>query len=130
MKSTCLPVADNRRQQTGQLIGACIDRPQMTMRHSPPIWEMSPMKSRLLTSFCILVLGIFLVSRAVLAHHGFAGRDDEEHPFTVEGTVLESDFINPHSAIFLEANDQGAASQRCKAALTGANFPHTAAGCA
>src|SRR5260370_42574142 len=106
MKSTCLPVADNRRRQTGQLIGACIDRPQMTMRHSPPVWEMSPMKSRLLTSFCILALGIFLVSRAVLAPHGFAGRYDEEHPFPVEGNVWECKFINPHSAIIFEAKDQ------------------------
>src|SRR5260370_38471443 len=99
MKSTRLRVAENRRQQTGRLIGACIDRSQMTMRHSPPIGEASPMKNRLLTSFCALALGIFFVSGAVFAHHGFAGRYDEEHAFTVQGTVLEFEFINPHSAI-------------------------------
>jgi len=61
------------------------------------------MKCRLLTSFCILAASLFPASSPVLAHHGFAGRYDEEHPFTVQGTVLEFEFINPHSAIIFES---------------------------
>jgi hypothetical protein len=86
------------------------------------------MKNRLLTSFCALALGIFFVSGAVFAHHGFAGRYDEEHPFTMQGTVLEFEFINPHSAIIFEAKDQGGAMQRWHAELGGANALHRADG--
>ena len=86
------------------------------------------MKNSFLTSFCALALGIFLVSGPVFAHHGFAGRYDEEHPFTVQGTVLEFEFINPHSAIIFEAKDQGGATQRWHAELGGANALHRADG--
>jgi Family of unknown function (DUF6152) len=86
------------------------------------------MKSRLLPSFCVLAFGLSLVSGPVLAHHGFAGRYDEEHPYTVQGTVLEFQFINPHSAIIFEAKDQGGAMQRWHAELGGANALHRADG--
>ncbi len=86
------------------------------------------MKSKLLAWFCFLAVGFFLASSAVLAHHGFAGRYDEEHPFTVQGTVLEFEFINPHSAIIFEAKDQNGAMQRWHAELGGANALHRADG--
>ena len=86
------------------------------------------MKCRLLTSFCILAASLFPASSPVLAHHGFAGRYDEEHPFTVQGTVLEFEFINPHSAIIFEAKDQSGAMQRWHAELGGANALHRADG--
>jgi hypothetical protein len=79
------------------------------------------MKSKLLASFCVLAAGLFLVSGTALAHHGFAGRYDEEHPYTVQGTVLEFQFINPHSAIIFEAKDQSGTMQRWHAELGGAN---------
>lgn len=86
------------------------------------------MKNRLLTSFSVLVLGIFLVAGPVFAHHGFAGRYDEEHPSTVQGAVLEFEFINPHSAIIFEAKDASGAMQRWHAELGGANALHRADG--
>jgi hypothetical protein len=86
------------------------------------------MKNRLLPSFCVLAFGLSLVSGPALAHHGFAGRYDEEHPYTVQGTVLEFQFINPHSAIIFEAKDQGGAMQRWHAELGGANALHRADG--
>jgi len=55
-------------------------------------------------------------------------RYDEEHPFTVQGTVLEFEFINPHSAIIFEAKDQSGAMQRWHAELGGANALHRADG--
>jgi len=42
------------------------------------------MKGKLLASFCSLTVALFLISGPVLAHHGFAGRYDEEHPATVQ----------------------------------------------
>jgi len=35
----------------------------------------------------------------VSAHHGFAGRYDEENPVTIEGTVVELQMINPHAML-------------------------------
>ena len=86
------------------------------------------MKSKLLAIFCFLAVSLFVVESPVPAHHGFAGRYDEEHPFTVQGTVLEFEFINPHSAIIFEAKDQGGAMQRWHAELGGANALHRADG--
>jgi hypothetical protein len=86
------------------------------------------MKSKLLASICFLAVSLFLVAGPVLAHHGFAGRYDEEHPFTVQGTVLEFEFINPHSAIIFEAKDPSGAMQRWHAELGGANALHRADG--
>ena len=86
------------------------------------------MKSRSLAIFCAFVVGLSVISSPVLAHHGFAGRYDEEKPFTVQGTVLEFQFINPHSAIIFEAKDQSGAMQRWHAELGGANALHRADG--
>ena len=47
------------------------------------------MKFKSLASFLLPAVGLFVVSVPALAHHGFAGRYDEEHPYTVQGTVLE-----------------------------------------
>ena len=37
----------------------------------------------------------------VLAHHGFAGRYDEENLITIEGTVVELQMINPHAMLIV-----------------------------
>jgi hypothetical protein len=79
------------------------------------------MKFRSLASFLLPAVGLFVVSAPVLAHHGFAGRYDEEHPVTVQGTVLEFQFVNPHSAIVFEVKDKNGSTQRWHAELGGSN---------
>lgn len=79
------------------------------------------MKLKSLVSFLLPAAGLLVISAPVLAHHGFAGRYDEEHPVTVQGTVLEFDFINPHSAIIFEAKDKNGVAQRWHAELGGSN---------
>ena len=79
------------------------------------------MKFKSLGSFFLPIVALFMASLPALAHHGFAGRYDEEHPFTVQGTVLEFQFTNPHSAIIFEAKDANGAVQRWHAELSGAN---------
>jgi len=86
------------------------------------------MKFKSLAFFVLPTVALFVVSVPALAHHGFAGRYDEEHPFTVEGTVLEFQFMNPHSAIIFEAKDKNGAVQRWHAELSGANALHRADG--
>ena len=62
------------------------------------------MKRRLFAAVS-LSSGLFLISRPALAHHGFAGRYNEENPVTVTGTVIELQFMNPHSSIIFEVKD-------------------------
>ncbi len=53
-----------------------------------------------------LLLGFCMVSATVFAHHGFAGRYDEEHPITLDGIVIELQFLNPHAAIIFQVRDE------------------------
>jgi hypothetical protein len=68
------------------------------------------------------VAASLLVSAPLFAHHGFAGRYDEEHPVTVSGTVVELQFMNPHSFIIFEAKDASGKSERWQAELGSANL--------
>ncbi len=86
------------------------------------------MKLKSLVSFLLPAIGLFVVSVPALAHHGFAGRYDEEHPVTVQGTVLEFEFVNPHAAIIFESKDKNGVMQRWHAELGGANALHRADG--
>lgn len=53
-----------------------------------------------------LLLGLCMVSATVFSHHGFAGRYDEEHPITLDGVVIELQFINPHAAIIFQVRNE------------------------
>ena len=63
------------------------------------------MKTKRMASFFASFAALLFASPA-LAHHGFAGRYDEDHPVTVMGTVVEVQFVNPHSFIFFEVTDK------------------------
>ena len=65
---------------------------------------------------------LLLLSAPLFAHHGFAGRYDEEHPVTVSGTVLELQFQNPHSIIIFENKDASGKAVRWQAELGSANL--------
>jgi uncharacterized protein DUF6152 len=79
------------------------------------------MKLKSLASILLPAAALLAVSVPAFAHHGFAGRYDEEHPYTVQGTVLEFEFVNPHSAIIFEVKDKSGATQRWHAELGGSN---------
>ena len=66
----------------------------------------------------------FLLSQPLLAHHGFAGRYDEENPVTVTGTVLELQFVNPHSSVIFEVKDAKGTAVRWQAELASATAMH------
>ena len=61
------------------------------------------MKTRPLTLFA-LALGLLMVSGPLFAHHGAAAYETGK-PVTVQGTVTEFRFINPHCEIFVDAKD-------------------------
>ena len=74
------------------------------------------MQNKRLASFFISLAALLLGS-PVLAHHGFAGRYDEDHPITVTGTVVDLQFMNPHSFIFFDATDKNGKTERWQAEL-------------
>ena len=63
-----------------------------------------------------------LLSAPLFAHHGFAGRYDEDHPVTVTGTVVELQFQNPHSFIIFANKDASGKDVRWQAELGSANL--------
>ena len=48
-----------------------------------------------------IALALAIFTGQVLAHHGFAGRYDEENLVTIEGTVVELQMINPHAMLIV-----------------------------
>ena len=77
---------------------------------------------RKLFAFAAAATSLLLFSAPVFAHHGFAGRYDEDHPVTVTGTVVELQFMNPHSFIIFENKDASGKSLRWQAELGSANL--------
>ena len=49
---------------------------------------------------------LILVSRPVLAHHGFAAFQMDQVS-TIKGTVVDYELINPHVQIFLKVEQEG-----------------------
>lgn len=52
-----------------------------------------------------LVFGMLVAMSPLSAHHGTATSYDQEKWVTINGTVTEFIFRNPHSALFLEVKD-------------------------
>src|ERR1700691_4134369 len=85
------------------------------------------MKNRFVCSL-LACSSLLLGSSPGFAHHGFAGRYDEANPVTVTGTVVEFQFMNPHSQIIFDATDEEGAVQRWQAELGSAGQLHRAEG--
>ena len=70
------------------------------------------------TFLCAVALAVAsLVPGAVWAHHGDAGRYNED-PVTLKGTVVQLVMVNPHALIIFDVND-GGKSTRWTAELGG-----------
>jgi hypothetical protein len=74
------------------------------------------------TVFRVLLTAAALLCGAgtAAAHHGSAAYNVSE-PYTVTGTVVEFQFVNPHCIISLEAKDDGGAVQKWQGELTSPN---------
>ena len=57
------------------------------------------------TAFVLLVAGAFLAAVPAFAHHSFAATYFEDKNITVEGTLVQFMFRNPHSFVHIEAPD-------------------------
>jgi hypothetical protein len=69
---------------------------------------------------CLAVAVALGVSVPVFAHHGDAGRYDE-NLVTLNGSVVELQMINPHSIIVLDVPDAGGKVTRWQAEMGGPN---------
>lgn len=79
-------------------------------------------------AFSFASLAALLLANPLLAHHGFAGRYDEDHPVTVMGTVVELQFVNPHSMIYFDVTDKAGKTERWQAELGSAGQLHSREG--
>jgi len=79
-------------------------------------------------AFICVSLAALLLANPLLAHHGFAGRYDEDHPVTVMGTVVELQFVNPHSMIYFDVTDKAGKTERWQAELGSAGQLHSREG--
>lgn len=76
-------------------------------------------------AFSFALLAALALASPLLAHHGFAGRYDEDHPVTVTGTVVELQFVNPHSMVFFDVTDKTGKTERWQAELGSAAQLHS-----
>ncbi len=59
------------------------------------------------TVLCAVALAVAsLIPCSVLAHHGDAGRYNED-PVTLKGTVVQLVMVNPHALIIVDVNEGG-----------------------
>jgi hypothetical protein len=53
----------------------------------------------------LLIVGVFMVSAPMFAHHGTNISYDRSKPVTMQGTVTEFRFANPHPQLFVDVKD-------------------------
>ncbi|MGE3403972.1 MAG: DUF6152 family protein [Vicinamibacterales bacterium] len=53
----------------------------------------------------LLTIALVLAAAAAAAHHSIAGAYDRNKPVTVEGTVTQFRFVNPHPSLSIEVRD-------------------------
>ncbi len=53
----------------------------------------------------VLVAGLLLTPLTAWAHHAFSSEFDADKPFTVTGTVVKVEWVNPHSWIHIDVTE-------------------------
>jgi hypothetical protein len=66
--------------------------------------EVLSMKSRL--AVVVVVAGLFLAAKPIVAHHAFAAEFDANKPVKLTGTVTKVDWRNPHTWFFIDVADE------------------------
>ncbi len=66
------------------------------------------------------ILLMLLIAAAAAAHHGYAAFDTSSE-ITLQGTVTDFNFVNPHCVIEFDVKDEQGGVKNWKAELTSAN---------
>ena len=53
-------------------------------------------------AIALVSVGVLLVAASVSAHHSFSAEFDIEKPITLEGTLTELEWVNPHGWIHMD----------------------------
>src|SRR6266852_7268685 len=77
------------------------------------------MKSKVLM-LLVVAAGLLLTSVPVLAHHGDAGRY-EDNLIVLTGTVVDLQLVDPHSVLVFDVTDESGQQVRWQAELNGKN---------
>ena len=67
------------------------------------------MKPRILPLAFILIVAL---TAPILAHHSVSAEFDSTKPVTLTGTVTNVDWMNPHTYVFVDVNDNTAGKAR------------------
>ena len=67
------------------------------------------MKQRVLPLAFILIVAL---TAPILAHHSVSAEFDSTKPVTLTGTVTNVDWMNPHTYVFVDVNDNTAGKAR------------------
>jgi hypothetical protein len=59
----------------------------------------------MMTKLLVAAGAALLVCTTAIAHHSFAAEFDEKKPVTLEGTVTQMEWVNPHCWIHLEVKN-------------------------
>jgi hypothetical protein len=59
------------------------------------------------TTFSFLAAALFAVAIPAFAHHGTGASYDLSNPITLEGTVTEFHYANPHPQLFFDVMEKG-----------------------
>lgn len=73
-----------------------------------------------LASLLVIAAGLLVVSAPLFAHHGTAGYETTK-TITVNGTITDFQFVNPHVQIFFEVKDDQGKVEKWQAELSSPN---------
>ena len=60
------------------------------------------MRTIRLMSVVSVVLGLWLQTAPLSAHHSFSAEFDEKKPVTLKGTITKMDWVNPHGWLYID----------------------------
>ena len=78
------------------------------------------MMKNMLLAVLLVVVGLAVMPRPIVAHHGDAGRYDES-VFIITGTLVEIKLTNPHSIVVFDVTDASGKVVRWQAEMGGGN---------